>query len=186
MSTSTKGVTSCWKSVQRRYHGYYRSIERISRENWPDFNEVSDKSSQNIKNMCWLSWILDQIPPDCSQSNKLANRQSSHVSIESNCRISTGYQCLSYTGYHELSPIDYHLSNSITSQICFSATGIENYLYLHFPASLLLFILLFRPWVTRGIYLRKSKRSSLRIKKSSPELNKGFRCIEISVSKTLS
>jgi len=89
-------LTPCWKTVHRisEYQGYQPDIRRISRENWPNSNYISDRFQQNIKKyLLNIPWYQPDTSTQWSQSKKTWNIvENSHVLTESNSQISTGYQ----------------------------------------------------------------------------------------------
>jgi len=63
-SDSFQEIAPCWKSLHRISAGYQRYMKRISGENLPGFNYVSDRFEQNFKNICWLYLDISWIPVD--------------------------------------------------------------------------------------------------------------------------
>jgi len=96
-----------------RISGAYQSRynKRISRQNWPYFNQMSDRFQQNTnKNIFWIYQNISQISVDSGQRAKTWKiakyRQSSTESNSRISRTSIGYQGLLHTEYHELLPLE--------------------------------------------------------------------------------
>jgi len=81
---------------------YQRYNIRISRENWPNSNYISDRIQKNVKNICWIHLNIIQISVDNGQ--RLKNMKSrwkqpcfywiQQLDVKDINRMSAGYQGL--------------------------------------------------------------------------------------------
>jgi len=95
-------VTFCWKSLYRisGYQGYQLNIRGIMNGYQEKIYLISTDyltdCSRIFKNICWIYPTISQISMNDGQRvTNLKNRYNTHVSIESNSRISrisNGYQ----------------------------------------------------------------------------------------------
>jgi len=56
--------------------GYHSYNQRISRENWPYFNWISNRFQQILKNICWIYVNISQISVDSGQGVKNSKNRS--------------------------------------------------------------------------------------------------------------
>ena len=75
-SSTSQGVTTWWKSCTPDIRisgisvGYQRYNKQISRENRPNFNYISDRLQQTLKNISWIYLNISQISVDSGQRVK--------------------------------------------------------------------------------------------------------------------